>query len=751
PNSSSKKFQLSASYIRVQPSIQADLEILRNLVYLFEQLFDISQDEIDCETKCVEMLLNVRKNSVPTVVLDGTMISVYFESKDECNGYSMNVMDNETTAEIIITKLLKLIKKHDCFFWSLYEVLIDQNLERPMYCNETLSSVLERYRKYLPSELNRQATFIIKLNYVQFEKERLASQQQQLEPFVQCDYYDFPSKKWVLCTLTYEKAVVHVYKANSSNENHKTWKQRFVLQRKESFTNKEEPFYSWPVEDIFVYIGADKRYVTFDMNEYRTLTILPVGEDEPKITTTTTHNNLMFGHSFRFQNRQLMFQWYIRFVYANGRDQWTRKAAHTIPDGANYLPLQNYHYTTTPSHSSLLTQSQSQIVAPLRKKTEQIKTKIMSSQHVNILLFYIFDMYLANENKRFKLCDDNGPSPTTSNELDRKHVYLKNLIDKQLNRSSNRDECLQRKNSHYTSGFQYESLQSQLDGGLIQSNEYKAINSIDHERESLLMLGLNDKDVLIKMKHDYGLLNTNDKSTNLHLIDNKIKEANFDQSSPSETIILAKMSRHEIDIEKSFSSSLFVDGTNINQFFKQIPLKLNNFDQSLVDIPKVAEDFDNKRLNVNNSEEEKEEEQFIGPKLKHELFNEKKIQYSLKTGEFSVVSMTNIIQKNDLLKHKLFPSQLEKFEKHEYGIPSKILYIKNLSPKVTEQDLVEVFLSFQYSKQNPLIFRLCTGKMKCQAFVRFPDQSSATEALNYLHGFLLKEKPMIIQYGKSTT
>lgn len=156
------------------------------------------------------------------------------------------------------------------------------------------------------------------------------------------------------------------------------WKSRFTnsstpnnLSRKDSIPNSNTstieqppPIFSWFIDDIYVYIGADRRVVNpFDMNEYRTLTIL----------RTDTINELTFGISFRFHDRHQMFAWYLELVRINEHDQWTRQASHTIPDGVNYLPLQNYH---TPSSSfSLLT--------PSRKKSEQIKTKLMAkSSHV---------------------------------------------------------------------------------------------------------------------------------------------------------------------------------------------------------------------------------------------------------------------------------------------------------------------------------------------------------------------------------
>jgi len=47
------------------------------------------------------------------------------------------------------------------------------------------------------------------------------------------------------------------------------------------------------------------------------------------------------------------------------------------------------------------------------------------------------------------------------------------------------------------------------------------------------------------------------------------------------------------------------------------------------------------------------------------------------------------------------------------------LYLKNLSPHVTEEDLVSLFLHFQKSDTAPIIFKLLRGRMKGQAFVTF--------------------------------
>ena len=146
------------------------------------------------------------------------------------------------------------------------------------------------------------------------------------------------------------------------------WKSRFIntssprnqsrkklIQNSNVISNDQQTtIYSWSVEDLYVYIGADRRIVyPFDMNEYRTLTILHIN----------SANESTFGIAFRFLNRHQMFSWYLELVQINGHNQWTRQASHTIPDGVNYLPLQNYHTPST------LTSS--------RNKSDQIKTKLM--------------------------------------------------------------------------------------------------------------------------------------------------------------------------------------------------------------------------------------------------------------------------------------------------------------------------------------------------------------------------------------
>lgn len=183
---------------------------MANMCKYARQLFDITDVEMAQEEKFVETLVYMSDNPCHAAPLEGRLISVYFETRaDELNGYVMNIIENETTADHIIETLLNRLDKSDCFFWALFEVIIDENLERPMYSCENIHEVLERYRSFLSHDLNRQATFVLKLNYLQFEKERL-QQRSTRQDFrsVQCELFDEINGRWTPCTWIFQRAMV---------------------------------------------------------------------------------------------------------------------------------------------------------------------------------------------------------------------------------------------------------------------------------------------------------------------------------------------------------------------------------------------------------------------------------------------------------------------------------------------------------------------------------------------------------------
>ncbi|KAI0234344.1 RNA-binding protein 41 [Lamellibrachia satsuma] len=105
----------------------------------------------------------------------------------------------------------------------------------------------------------------------------------------------------------------------------------------------------------------------------------------------------------------------------------------------------------------------------------------------------------------------------------------------------------------------------------------------------------------------------------------------------------------------------------------------------------------------------------------------------------------------EIEKARLNPEEIKampKFSNYEPGEPSKTLYIKNLSARVGESDLLSLFLRFQKPSKPKIVFKLMTGRMKGQAFVTFQDPETAADALGLTHGYQLKGRPVVVQFGR---
>ncbi|XP_065345806.1 RNA-binding protein 41-like isoform X2 [Cloeon dipterum] len=95
--------------------------------------------------------------------------------------------------------------------------------------------------------------------------------------------------------------------------------------------------------------------------------------------------------------------------------------------------------------------------------------------------------------------------------------------------------------------------------------------------------------------------------------------------------------------------------------------------------------------------------------------------------------------------------KITKFQNYEKGTPSRTLFLKNLSGLVLEKDLAELFGNFEQEGSQAIVYRLMGGRMKGQAFVKFPDEKTAERALDCVIGYQLKGRPIIIQFGKESS
>lgn len=96
---------------------------------------------------------------------------------------------------------------------------------------------------------------------------------------------------------------------------------------------------------------------------------------------------------------------------------------------------------------------------------------------------------------------------------------------------------------------------------------------------------------------------------------------------------------------------------------------------------------------------------------------------------------------------------LPRFKNYTTGDPTPVLYVKNLAKDIVVDDFYFIFGSFfgsiNEAKSNLLIKLMQEGRMRGQAFVTFPTVELARNALNAANGYVLKGKPIVLQFGRS--
>ncbi|NXS68698.1 RBM41 protein, partial [Pandion haliaetus] len=110
------------------------------------------------------------------------------------------------------------------------------------------------------------------------------------------------------------------------------------------------------------------------------------------------------------------------------------------------------------------------------------------------------------------------------------------------------------------------------------------------------------------------------------------------------------------------------------------------------------------------------------------------------------------VPEEKICQNRLSEEELQnipRFSSYHPGEPNKVLYLKNLGPRVMVKDLVSLFARFQKEDSPPIQFRVLSGRMRGQAFITFPDTQSAQDAMLLVNGYNLQGKPLVIEFGKS--
>uniref|UniRef100_A0A2D4P285 RNA-binding region-containing protein 3 n=2 Tax=Micrurus TaxID=8634 RepID=A0A2D4P285_MICSU len=118
---------------------------------------------------------------------------------------------------------------------------------------------------------------------------------------------------------------------------------------------------------------------------------------------------------------------------------------------------------------------------------------------------------------------------------------------------------------------------------------------------------------------------------------------------------------------------------------------------------------------------------------------------------------SEFVSKRELEKGRISKKEMETFsvfKNYDPGDPNCRIYVKNLSKQVQEKDLKFIFGRYiDFSSETERIMfdiRLMKeGRMKGQAFIGLPNEKAAAKALKETNGYLLFDKPMVVQFARS--
>lgn len=365
---------------------------------------------------------------------------------------------------------------------------------------------------------------------------------------------------------------------------------------------------------------------------------------------------------------------------------------------------------------------------------------------------------------------------------------LKNLLDKQLQKDVTIQQQLSQKRT-FTSASAHCPAVNSL-SGLTSLDQFQEVDKLDAYTEELKKCGLTDEEIQLKMMTDYS--NKPQKKRNfgidpsimeerLQKIQEKIEKKNVDLDQKDKFHGQKALTRHEMELERSLLRDCNSDDKK--KVMNALTTVLDPRERTLPNdpmsqLPEILENI------TKGSSQGKSKRRKRKQKNKEPTFDEIDMKGLLSDGSRVVTtesstfdSSTNRVQEEgeigdvatckprprnpvpevsleDIQNNRLANEEIKnlpRFENYAPGELSKILYLKNLSNKVHQQDLESIFNKFLPEGAGGLEYRVLTGRMRGQAFITFPDTNSASRALEHVNGYLLKDRPIIIQYGRKNS
>ncbi|XP_025939773.1 RNA-binding protein 41 [Apteryx rowi] len=352
---------------------------------------------------------------------------------------------------------------------------------------------------------------------------------------------------------------------------------------------------------------------------------------------------------------------------------------------------------------------------------------------------------------------------------------LKSLLHHQLDTSVSIEQCKSKRRCFAPAAF-YKPFGEEAAGALTLS-QFQALQESDKETASLRELGLSDSEILLwknraSTQKGSGLGAAPEATQDrLHAIQEKMEERQRILSLPQRFAGSKQLSRREMEIE----NALF-QGTDRHSFLRALyheddtQKRTANEKDPMVHLETVYQELLSKQLpeelqptkndpclplsvapkgpafeKTSLPDQGEQAEQETSPSLPATK------PHQSPPRPVTIKEPVEFVPQEEICKNRLSEDELRsipRFASYHPGEPSKVLYLKNLGPRVTMKDLVSLFARFQKENSPPVQFRLLSGRMRGQAFITFPDIQAAQNAMQLVNGYNLQGKPLVIEFGK---
>lgn len=330
---------------------------------------------------------------------------------------------------------------------------------------------------------------------------------------------------------------------------------------------------------------------------------------------------------------------------------------------------------------------------------------------------------------------------------------LKEMLSKQLDTQFS-VEHLAEQQKHFTTAGNYVELSYP---GTRSLNEYKADDSQARKKLVLLQYGLTSEEVELylqskdtaAMKQKHPLMHPNLLNSKMEEIECKIRNG---ENTANEELLhnfQGEMCHGDLKLSSSMSRSegIACDELPVKAVPKDPMSHIANFSRRLME--RVMSKRKNKRkIGPETSLSSTNVDEQCAPQKSSEITED-----HTPRPDPTIYHVVVPIPENEIAAERLGLDEVKKlprFQNYSPGKKSQMLYLKNLHHKVDIRELMALFCRFDEDTCR-VKYRLLSGKLRGQAFVTFPSVEAATRALELCNGYVLRGKPIIIEYGRTET